>query len=68
VLITRKDDTEEVVRERLRTYEEQTRPVLAHYQDRKHFYQIRGDRSPQYIFEVITGIIEPLLAKNWAAN
>jgi len=56
------------VRERLRTYEEQTRPVLAHYQDRKHFYQIRGDRSPQYIFEVITGIIEPLLAKNLAAN
>ena len=68
VLVTRKDDTEEVVRERLRTYEEQTRPVLAHYQDRKHFYQIRGDRSPQYIFEVITGIIEPLLAKNLAAN
>jgi adenylate kinase len=68
VLITRKDDTEEVVRERLRTYEEQTRPVLAHYQDRKHFYQIRGDRSPQYIFEVITGIIEPLIAKNLAAN
>ena len=35
LLITRKDDQEEVVRERLRTYEAQTRPVLAHYQDRK---------------------------------
>jgi adenylate kinase len=67
-LITRKDDQEEVVRERLRTYEAQTRPVLAHYQDRKYFYQIRGDRSPQYIFEVITGIIEPLLAKDTAAK
>ena len=67
-LITRKDDQEDVVRERLRTYEAQTRPVLAHYQDRKHFYQIRGDRSPQYIFEEITGIIDPLLAKNLAAN
>jgi adenylate kinase len=67
-LITRKDDQEEVVRERLRTYEAQTRPILAHYQDRKYFYQIRGDRSPQYIFEVITGIIEPLLAKNQVAH
>ncbi len=67
-LITRKDDQEEVVRERLRTYEAQTRPVLAHYQDRPYFYQIRGDRSPQYIFEVITGIIEPLLAKDTAAK
>lgn len=67
-LVIRKDDQEDVVRERLRTYEAQTRPVLAHYQDRKHFYQIRGDRSPQYIFEVISGILEPLLAKDVAAN
>jgi adenylate kinase len=67
-LVTRKDDTEEVVRERLRTYESQTRPVLAHYQDRANFYQIRGDRSPQYIFEVITGILDPLIGKNGAAN
>jgi adenylate kinase len=67
-LITRRDDQEEVVRERLRTYEAQTRPVLAHYQDRKHYYQIRGDRSPQYIFEAITGIIEPMLSKNHAAK
>lgn len=67
-LITRKDDQEDVVRERLRTFEAQTRPVLAHYQDRKYFYQIRGDRSPQYIFEEITGIIEPLLSKNHAAK
>ena len=67
-LITRKDDQEDVVRERLRTYEAQTRPVLSHYQDRSNFYQIRGDRSPQYIFEVITGILEPLIPKKLAAN
>jgi adenylate kinase len=62
-LVTRKDDQEEVVQDRIRTYERITRPVLAHYQDRK-YYQIRGDRSPGYIFEEITGILEPLLAKN----
>jgi adenylate kinase len=58
-LITRKDDSEEVVTERIRTYDEVTRPVLAYYQDRK-YHQIRGDRSPEYIFEVITGILEPI--------
>jgi adenylate kinase len=62
-LITRKDDSEEVVTERIRTYDEVTRPVLAYYQDRK-YYQIRGDRSPGYIFEAITGVLEPIVAKN----
>jgi adenylate kinase len=62
-LVTRKDDTEEVVSERIRTYDAVTRPVLAYYQDRK-YYQIRGDRSPEYIFETITGILDPLVAKN----
>lgn len=62
-LITRKDDQEDVVKDRLRTYENLTRPVLSHYQDR-NYHQIRGDRSPAYIFEEITGILEPLVAKN----
>jgi adenylate kinase len=66
-LITRKDDQEDVVRERLRTYDALTRPVLAHYQDR-NYHQIRGDRSPSYIFEEITGILEPLIAKQSAAT
>ncbi len=66
-LVTRKDDTEEVVRERLRTYEAQTRPVLAHYQDR-NYHQIRGDRSPGYIFEEITGILDPWVNRNGAGK
>ena len=66
-LTTRKDDQEDVVKERIRTYDEMTRPVLAHYQDR-NYYQIRGDRSPGYIFEEITGILEPLVSKNGAGG
>jgi adenylate kinase len=62
-LITRKDDSEEVVTERIRTYDEVTRPVLAYYQDRR-YYQIRGDRSPSYIFEEITGILDPIVSRN----
>jgi adenylate kinase len=65
-LDTRKDDQEDVVRERIRTYDELTRPVLAYYQDR-NYHQIRGDRSPGYIFEEITGILEPLVTKNGAS-
>jgi len=56
-LITRKDDTEETARERLRTYDEQTWPVLAHYRDR-NYHLISGDRSPQYILEAIQQVLE----------
>lgn len=62
-LITRKDDSEDVVTERIRTYDDVTRPVLAYYQDRM-YHQIRGDRSPSYIFEEITGILEPVVSRN----
>ncbi len=62
-LITRKDDREHVIRERLNVYNEATRPVLAHY-EYQNYYQIRGDRSPGYVFEEITGILEPMLSQN----
>lgn len=60
-LMVRKDDREDVFRERLKAYNELTRPILAHYSD---YHQIRGDRSPAYIFEVLTGILEPLVHRN----
>jgi len=62
-LVTRKDDQEDVVTERLKNYVALSRPVLAHYQD-ANYHVIRGDRSPGYVFEEITGILEPLVSKN----
>ena len=62
-LITRKDDQESVFRERLRTYDDLTRPVLAHYHSHE-YHQIGGDRSPSYIFETISGILEKVLEAN----
>jgi adenylate kinase len=59
-LIVRKDDREDVIRQRLRTYEEVTRPVVAHYPSDRYF-QISGDRSTPYIFEEITGILESVM-------
>ena len=45
-LIQRKDDTEETVRERLRIYHHQTKPLLCYYQD----WQLRGGPdAPCYI-------------------
>jgi adenylate kinase len=58
-LLVRKDDREDVIRERLRTYEEVTRPVVAHYPSDRYF-QISGDRSAPYIFEEITRVLESL--------
>jgi adenylate kinase len=56
-LMVRKDDREEVIRERLRTYDATTRPVLSYYYNGSYF-QIAGDRSPMYIFEEITSALE----------
>jgi len=64
-LVTRKDDQDNVVKERLKNYLALSRPVLAHYQD-ADYHAIRGDRSPGYVFEAITGILEPLVSKNGA--
>lgn len=58
-LMVRKDDREDVIRERLRTYEEMTHPVLSHYPGDRYF-QISGDRSAPYIFEEITSILESI--------
>ena len=57
-LETRKDDDVETVRERLKTYDELTWPVLDHYRE-GNYHVISGDRSPQYISEAILQILEP---------
>ncbi len=42
-LTQRPDDTEEVFTERLRTYEEMTTPVVAHYHATTRFAEVNGD-------------------------
>jgi adenylate kinase len=56
-LIQRKDDTEETFRERLETYDEVTRPVLAWYQDR-NYHLIHGDQAPDHIFDNMKELLE----------
>ena len=43
-LARRSDDTEEVFRERMRTYESQTAPVVEHYRALGRFEEVNGDQ------------------------
>jgi adenylate kinase len=53
-LIQRADDTEEVFRERMRSYEALTTPVIEHYRALGRFAEVDGDRP---IAEVAAGIV-----------
>jgi len=48
---TRTDDTEAVVRERLRVYHQQTQPVIAHYSGHPTYRVIDGRQSPERVRE-----------------
>jgi adenylate kinase len=58
-LIQRPDDTEGVFVERMKTFEEQTAPVVAHYRELGRFKEVDGDRPVE---EVAGAIEEALIA------
>ena len=49
-LYRREDDQPDVVRERLAVYEEQTRPLVAYYQERGILENIDGNRERDDVF------------------
>jgi len=49
--ITRKDDTEEVIKNRLKLYHEQTSPVFEHYQDKANVIVVDGTQPIDVITE-----------------
>ena len=50
-LYRRPDDDPEVVRERLRVYQEQTRPLIDFYEERGRLTSIDGAQAPDDVFE-----------------
>jgi len=48
-LVRRKDDTVDVVRERLRVYERDTQPLLDFYHGRAGFRAVDGDQTPDAV-------------------
>lgn len=47
--VPRPDDDEAVIRERLRVYEQQTRPLVDYYRARPGFFTIDGDQTPDRV-------------------
>ncbi len=44
-LLQRKDDREEVIRERMHVYRQQTAPMIGYYSSRGDFFEVDGNRS-----------------------
>ncbi|HEU5180603.1 MAG TPA: adenylate kinase [Candidatus Polarisedimenticolia bacterium] len=57
-LAQRPDDREDVVRERLRVYTEQTRPLLGHYRDRGLLTEVDGTGTPESVARRLVGAVE----------
>lgn len=48
-LVTRKDDSEEVIAERLRAYERQTLPLIDYYRAKGRLREIDGEQAPDQV-------------------
>ncbi|WP_224449151.1 adenylate kinase [Haloprofundus salilacus] len=57
-LVQRDDDTEDVVRERLRVYEENTAEVIQYYRDTGDLVEIDGEQTPDEVFEDVTAAVD----------
>jgi adenylate kinase len=57
-LVTRKDDREEVIAERLKAYEQQTLPLVEYYQSRGRLLKIDADRPVEQVTAETLAAIE----------
>jgi len=57
-LIQRKDDTAEVIAERLQVYHRTTRPLIRYYQEQGSYTEIDGERAVDAIFDAIIGVVK----------
>ena len=58
----RSDDAESIVRERLRVYAEETRPLVDYYSSRPTFRAVNGDQSPKDVGSALALAVEAVLA------
>ena len=57
-LVTRKDDEESIIAERLKSYEDQTAQLAEHYRKSGHFVEINGDQPIENVTREILATIE----------
>ena len=59
--VARSDDSENVVRERLKVYWRDTRPMIEYYSARPTFRAIDGKQSPEQVREALVGAVASAL-------
>ncbi len=57
-LITRRDDCEEVISERLKAYERQTLPLTEYYRAKGSLHEVNGDQATDEVTAAVMGILE----------
>jgi len=67
-LIQRRDDTSEVIKERLIIYHEQTEPLVDYYKKKGVYYRIEGEEKIEIIFHNIYSILDRELTKSMEAR
>jgi adenylate kinase len=67
-LVQRADDDEGVVRERLKVYERDTRPVLEYYRERPTFRVVNGAQTPDRVARELEAMIDDAAMNETAAN
>jgi adenylate kinase len=65
-LVQRQDDNPEVIKERLRVYQEQTEPLRNYYLGKKVYHRVDGTGTVESIFLEISSILDTELGKESA--
>ncbi len=63
-LIQRKDDSEEVISERLKTYEQQTMPLVEYYGKQDRLHQVNGELPVEEVTAGMVSLINRLRTEN----
>jgi adenylate kinase len=62
-LVQRSDDSEQVVRDRLKVYWRETQPMIAFYGGRPTFRRVDGAQSPVAVYAAIAEAVESMGVK-----
>ncbi len=65
--MARTDDGESVVRERLKVYQRQTKPLVDYYSARSTFRTIDGDQPPDVVTAEVDAAVDEAMAAGGAA-
>jgi adenylate kinase len=56
-LVQRQDDEPDVVQERLKVYDEETKPMVEYYRKKENYHPIEGDKTIETVFQEIQKIL-----------